>query len=133
MSKSKKQAITEIIIKELPENYFGTLDLEKIIFKIWCTGRTGQGLRLTEEGKKAFTDADLTYYEYLLDVKKLANNWKKLNTLSLQLDKKIKCPFYLGIKTAGKRQGYIILYDSKVAMMINLYGSIEEFLELSKI
>lgn len=133
MSKTKKQTITEIIIKELPENYFGTTDLEKIIFKIWCTGRTGRGLRLTEEGKRAFQDADLTHYEYLLDIKKLANNWKKFHTLSLELDKKIKCPFYLGIKETGKKQGYIIIYDSKIAMMINLYGNIEDFLELSKL
>ena len=120
MSKSKKQTITEIIIKELPENYFGSSDIEKIIFKIWYTGRTGTGLRLTEEGKKAFADANITYYEYLLDVSKLS-------------DKKITCPFYLGIKELRKKQPYIVVYDSRVAMMINLYGSIAEFLELYKI
>jgi hypothetical protein len=133
MSKSKKQTITEIIIKELPENYFDSSDIEKIIFKIWYTGRTGTGLRLTEEGKKAFADANITYYEYLLDISKLSDKKKKYNKLSLQLDKKIACPFYLGIKEIRKKQPYIVVYDSRVAMMINLYGSIAEFLELYKI
>lgn len=130
MSKTKKQTITEIIIKELPKDYFGTNDLDKIIFRIWCTGRTGSGLRLTEEGYRAFTDANLAFYQYILDVKKIVKDKKNFTKLSIALDKKIKCPFYAGI-TIEKKQPFIRVYDSKVAMMINLYGSLEEYLKLS--
>lgn len=131
MSKSKKLTITEIILKELPDNYFDNNNLEKIIFKIWVTGRTGRGLRLTDEGMKAFLAADLTYYDYNIDIKKVIGeaDKKKVNEFTLQLDKKIKCPFFLGIKETGKKQPYVRIYDSKVAMMINLYGSIEEYLK----
>lgn len=130
MSKTKKQTITEILIKELPENYFGTTDIEKIIFKIWCTGRTGSGLRLTEEGFKAFTNADLAFYDYFFDIKKISKDKKNYTKLSMLLDKKIKCPFYAGIKVDTKHP-YIRIYDSKVSMMINLYGTIEDYLKLS--
>ena len=132
MSKSKKQSITEIIIKELPENYFGTTDLGKIIFKLWCTGRTGSGLRLTEEGYRAFSEANLEFYDYFFNIEKISKDKKYYSKLSILLDKKIKCPFYAGI-TIKKNQPYVRVYDSKVAMMINLYGSIEDFLKLSNI
>lgn len=130
MNKSKKEIITKILLQELPDNYFNTTEVEKIIFKIWCTGRTGSGLRLTEEGYKAFTDANLAFYEYIFDVKKIVKDKKNFTKLSIALDKKIKCPFYAGIKIE-KKQPFIRVYDSKVAMMINLYGSIEEYLKLS--
>lgn len=135
MNKSKKETITEIILKELPDQYFENTSLEKIIFKLWVTGRTGKGLRLTDEGMRAFLAADITHYDYLLDIKKVVGeiDKKKVNEFTLQLDKKIKCPFFLGIKETGKKQAYIRIYDSKVAMMINLYGSIEDYLKLTGI
>lgn len=130
MNKSKKEIITKILLQELPDNYFGTSEIEKIIFSIWCTGRTGSGLRLTEQGYNAFTDANLAFYEYTFDVKKIVKDKKNFTRLSITLDKKIKCPFYAGIKIENK-QPYIRIYDSKIAMMINLYGSIEEYIKLS--
>ena len=132
MNKTQKEKITEIILNELPERYFEDKNLEKIIFKMWVTGRTGRGLRLTEEGKEAFQAADISHYDYNLDIQKVIGtpDKKKVNEFTLQLDKKIKCPFYLGMRETGKKkQPYIRIYDSKVAMMINLYGSIDEYLK----
>lgn len=132
MSKSKKEKITEIILSELPDHYFEDRNLEKIIFKIWVTGRTGRGLRLTDEGMRALLAAQITHYDYNLDIQKVIGtpDKKKVNEFTLQLDKKIKCPFYLGMTESGKKkQPYIRIYDSKVAMMINLYGSIDEYLK----
>lgn len=132
MSKSKKVTFTEVIVKELPDSYFSGQTLEKIIFKMWVTGRTGRGLRLTEEGMQALHDAEITHYDYNLDIQKVIGqpDKKKVNEFTLQLDKKIRCPFYLGMTQVGKKkQPYVRIYDSKVAMMINLYGSIEEYLK----
>lgn len=132
MNKTQKEKITEIILNELPDRYFEDKNLEKIIFKMWVTGRTGRGLRLTEEGKESFHAADISHYDYNLDIQKVIGtpDKKKVNEFTLQLDKKIKCPFYLGMRETGKKkQPYIRIYDSKVAMMINLYGSIDEYLK----
>lgn len=136
MSKSKKEAFTEVIVRELPIEYFAGQTLEKIIFKLWVTGRTGKGLRLTEEGMKALYDAEIAHYDYNLNIQKVIGNpdKKKANEFTLNLDKKIKCPFYLGMMQTGKKKTpYIRIYDSKVAMMINLYGSIEDYLKLTGI
>jgi hypothetical protein len=131
MSKTKKEKITEIILNELPDKYFEDKNLEKIIFKMWVTGRTGKGLRLTDIGRDALEAADISHYDYSLNIQKVlgAPDKKKVNEFTIQLDKKIKCPFYLGMRESGKKKlPYIRIYDSKVAMMINLYGSIDDYL-----
>jgi hypothetical protein len=53
----------------------------------------------------------------------------------MEINKKIKCPFYLGVnKIEGKKKKpYIRLYDSKIAMMIELYGDIVSYLDSIKV
>ena len=53
----------------------------------------------------------------------------------MELNKKIKCPFFLGVnKIEGKKkQPYMRLYDSKIAMMIELYGNIVSYLDSVKV
>lgn len=131
--KCDKWKITEILVNQLPADYFETQNIEDIIFKIWLTGRTGSGLGLTTQGYNAFTKANFNYYDYSINdlFKKHAKNFVKLPWI---LDKKIKCPYYIifEISVTEKRNAYIRIYDSTIAMMINLYGSFAEYLELAK-
>ena len=57
---------------------------------------------------------------------KTAKDFENFNIheFTLKIGKLIKCPFYLGSKPKdSKTKAYIKVYDSKVAMMISLYGS----------
>jgi hypothetical protein len=45
---------------------------------------------------------------------------------------KIECPFYIDLKKKPFASQYIRLYDSKVAMMIGLYGSFLEYVKSLK-
>jgi hypothetical protein len=53
----------------------------------------------------------------------------------LEINKKIKCPYYLGVnKIEGKKKKlYMRLYDSKIAMLIELYGNLIGYLDSIKV
>lgn len=126
-----KKTVTEIVRQELPDGHdHKTLSLEKIMFKWWTTGRSGNVLRLTDDGYKAFNDAGIQEYNYTINLETLAI---KLNSIkgvefTLKLGKLIKCPWYLTLK--DKKHVTLKVFDSKVAMIINLYGTIEDYLQL---
>lgn len=128
MSRPDKITITNIVYNNLPiENPWKDITIEKCTFSWWATGRASTSLRLTEEGKNAFDLAEIAYYEYPLinnedDLEKL-----KLTGFTIKLGKKLNCPFYLGLKNRLYKSAYIRLYDSKIAMMINLYGNFYEY------
>ena len=127
-TKNSKQKITEIVLKNLPPhlNYDlnGRYSAEEFITKWWYTGRR-QGLRLTEEGDKAFRLAEIEFYEY--PVGKVQYNYYGF---LLDLNKKLDCPYYLGLNSnKPKAEPIIRLYDSKVAIMVSLYGTLMEYLE----
>jgi len=130
-----KEDITKILVDILeidisqPKN-----SLDDLTFKWWATGRTGSGLRLTEEGNKAFTDAEIEFFEFPL-FKKGTDNMKanEFKTFTLRLGKRLNCPFYIGIKNTKVASAYIRVYDSKIAMMIELYGSFTEYLNANRI
>ena len=51
-----------------------------------------------------------------------------------ELNKKIKCPYYMGVNKDGKKSfPYIRFYDSKIAMMVSLYGNVNEYLDSIKV
>jgi len=128
--KSIKQSITEAVLAEIPKSHriYHELPIETVIFRWWVTGRQ-VGLRLTDEGVAAFSLADIEFYDY--DFKQETENY---HSFILDLNKKIKCPYYLGVNKAdGKKKLYIRLYDSKIAMMLGLYGSLQEYMDSIKI
>jgi hypothetical protein len=127
--KTKKQIITEAVLKQIPNI---DLSIDKAMFSWWMTGRH-DGLRLTDIGDLNFRLADIEFYEFNLleDIKK--NPTQEWNIFLLECNKKIKCPYYLGVnKQDGKKMPYIRFYDSKIAMMVQLYGSIKEYLSSVK-
>lgn len=127
---SKKVKITEVVKEALP-NYsaYKNLDIQFLLFRWFQTGRQGDNLRLTEEGKNAFAEAEISFYDFPFDIKSLSKKNVNAKEYTLLLGKKIKCPFYIGLKTSQAKSAYIRIYDSKIAMLISLYGTLNEFIE----
>jgi len=108
--------------------------LDNLMFKWWATGRTGSGLRLTEDGMKSFTDADIEFYDFPLFDQNLKSLKKEdFKSFTLKLGKKIDCPFYIGLKNEQIKTAYIRIYDSKIATVITLYGSFLEYINASRL
>lgn len=122
---SLKEVITKTVIEQLPDNLWVYDDAMK---KWWMTVRSDRGLRLTDIGDMCFRHAEIEYYEYDLKISKE----QSLHATILELSKKIKCPYYLGAKKDSKVQPYIRLYDSRVAVMVSLYGNIMDYLKSIK-
>ena len=130
--KSKKEQITELVFNEIPESFntFSEISIDQLLFRWWLTGRHSDNLRLTDEGHLAFKLANLEYYDFYFNIRSFNNT----RDLILQLSKKIQCPYYLGSNLANKPNQYFIrLFDSKIAMMLNLYGDLKEYLDSVKI
>lgn len=132
--KSKKAIIAEAILGQMPKNdpfyqFCQNLTNDQIVFRWWMSGRL-EGLRLSDEGEQAFTLAQIEYYTC-----PYTNSQQSWYSFIIACNKKIACPYYLGSRRLEnkKNEPYIKLYDSKVAMMINLYGNLEDYLNSIKV
>ena len=131
MSKpTHKELITEAVILQMPSGWTEWTK-EEALKRWWQTGARGDTLRLTEFGDTAFRLSEIEFYEYEF-TKKIEGSY---HGYLLELSRKIKCPYYLGVnKQDGKKnKPYIRLYDSKVAMMVSLYGDIDSYLKSVKL
>ena len=129
--KTHKQIITEAVAKELPHelNEERTTPTDDLLFKWWQTGR-GEGLRLTDYGDLAFRMAEIEFYQYDLATRPADGYYSWV----MELNKKIKCPYYMGVNKDGKKsKPFIRFYDSKIAMMVSLYGNVNEYLDSIKV
>lgn len=124
---SIKELVTKTVLTQIPDNVW---TFEEAMKKWWMTVRSDRGLRLTDIGDLSFRHAEIEFYEYDLTIDKS----QSLHFTVLELSKKIKCPYYLGArKQEGKKvQPYIRLYDSRVAVMVSLYGNILDYLKSIK-
>lgn len=128
--KSHKLIITEAVLAELPNSQQVDSTADGLMMRIWMSGRQ-DGLRLTEYGDFIFRMAEIEYYQSVFKLREGTSE----HAYVMEINKKIKCPFYLGVnKIEGKKkQPYIRLYDSKIAMMIELYGDIVSYLDSVKV
>jgi hypothetical protein len=132
--KTKKE-ITQAILDVLPEGIIPrTIPIGDAIFKMWLTGRGGQGLRLSDEGLQLFTLANLEFYDFELGLNLKTMHRKRImapEAFIQEIIKKIQCPYYLGVhKIRGKKgEPFIRVYDHKTAMMITMYGNLREYLD----
>lgn len=123
--KSTKQQITEIVLAEIPEHLRDKdVTIDELVFRWWQTGRQ-DGLRLSDAGNDAFKLAEIEYFDFEFKQDK-PQSW---HSFLLEINKKMKCPFYLG----KDKKPYIRLYDSKIAMLLTLYGSLNDYLESIKV
>ena len=128
--KPLKQIITEAVLAELPNSHSVDSSADSLMMRIWVSGRQ-DGLRLTEYGDFLFRMAEIEYYQCDFKLREGTSE----HAYVMEINKKIKCPFYLGVnKIEGKKkQPYMRLYDSKIAMMIELYGNIVSYLDSVKV
>lgn len=133
-----KSDIVKLIVDQLkddPDFAWKNKPHDKVIFEWFVTGRAGSGLRLTDAGKVAFEYAKIAHYEFDFSPPGMRtrdiNAWHKY---ALVLDKKIKCPYYIGTRQVEKtrKQPYIRLYDNKIAMMMTLYGDLQSYIDSIK-
>ena len=130
---SNKLVLTQALIKLLDiDQTIPKQSINNLLFKWWATGRTGSSLRLTDEGMKAFTEAEIEFFDFPLFDKKIDIKKAEVKKLTLKLGRSLNCPWYMGFKNQQIKSAYIRVYDSKVAMMITLYGSFMEYLTLVK-
>jgi hypothetical protein len=128
--KSHKLIITEAVLAELPEHLSLDSESDKLMVRLWSSGRQ-DGLRLTEYGDFIFRMAEIEYYECDFKLREGISE----HAYMLEINKKIKCPYYLGVnKIEGKKKKlYMRLYDSKIAMLIELYGNLIGYLDSIKV
>ena len=130
--KTLKETITSAVVLQLPNTYsdFNGIPVDKLLFKWWFTGRSDV-LRLTEFGDSMFRLAEIEFYTFDFHRRTDMSD----HAYMLELTKKIKCPYYLGVNKSEdkKKIPYIKLYDSKIAMLISLYGTLVEYLDSIKV
>jgi len=117
-----KHQIVAAIFDQLPSDQRPPKTIDKMVFSWFETGRHGDSLRLTLEGKKYFDIACIESYSYpildrdnsaILNTKYFHDNW--FNKFVLLLGRFLNCPFHIGNEK-------VTVYDGKIAMMIGLYG-----------
>lgn len=130
--KEIKQKLTEAIFAEIKplhkEILYKNKTIDELYREWWATGRQN-GFRLTEMGVQAFELADIEYYEHGFGQEKN----KTFHSFILEVNKKIQCPYYIGVNNYKDNRYYIRIYDSKISMMLNLYGSLREYLNSIKV
>ena len=127
---SIKELITGAVVKQMPDGWTDWTT-EEAMKKWWQTGSRGDSLRLTEIGDVAFRLGEIEFYEYEFTAK-IEGSY---HNYILDLSRKIKCPYYLGVtKSEGKKnRPHIRLYDSKIAIMVSFYGNIDSYLKSLKV
>lgn len=112
-----KETITRAVLELCHGKHKPTL--EEALAEWWKNPKEGAGLRLTAEGFFVFGLASIEVYKFPLP----PGIHAKASTL-LTLDRKMTCPYYLGIGKAPE----IYIYGSKEASLFALYGDVEKFL-----
>lgn len=129
MNYQNKKKLTEIILSNLPYNSpWHNIDIDKLLFEWWATGRNSNNLRLTDKGKEAFETAEIEYFDFDLKLEK-QDHTKFL----LHVGKKLTSPYFFGLKNRFYKSAYIRVFDSKLAMLITLYGSFDEYIKTNKL
>jgi hypothetical protein len=116
-----KTRLTQELVNLLPEN--GRISVESAMSFWWYNLRKNGGMRLTPMGYQTFVqDLDLQHYEYAIDNPILFNQ-----QTVLELDRKMQMPYYIhAVKGVPKK---IIFFGSQEAVVVNLYGNLQQFLD----
>ena len=116
-----KEQVTQTVVEQLEGSYW---TFENAMKKWWQNPRRDAGLRLSPMGNQAFQTAEIEYSDH--EIKKIG---KSYYGFVIELSKKIKCPYYIDVsKSETGNIPYIRLYDSRIAIMLTLYGDLESYL-----
>lgn len=125
-----KEKLTKIVFENLSVdiNPWKDMSIDRLVSEWWMTKRSSNCYRLSDSGKLAFELAEIQGYNFPLSLTH-RDQYTYLFKRGM-LSKKINCPYFIGLKNTRIESAYIIVYDSRVAMMITLYGSILDFLNI---
>ena len=116
-----KKKLTQELIALLPEEQ--RISPESAFSSWWYNLRSTGGLRLTATGYMTFVDyLDLAQYEFRIEDAHEFN----LRTV-IALDRQLELPYYIVIKKGVPVS--VIFFGSKEAMLVNLYGNLQKFLD----
>lgn len=116
-----KKKLTAELVALLPEQQ--RISPESAFSSWWYNLRSTGGLRLTTSGYITFVDyLDLKQYEFHIPDAHEFN----LRTV-IALDRQLELPYYIVIKKGIPCS--VIFFGSKEAMLINLYGNLQKFLD----
>ena len=116
-----KKKLTQELIALLPDKQ--RIDIDSAMSAWWINLRKNGGMRLTGPGYHAFVeDLELEHYKYTINDPMLFNQHTILN-----LDRKMQMPYYIhAVKGVPKK---IIFFGSQEAVLVQLYGNLNKFLE----
>lgn len=116
-----KSTLTEKLVHLLPEQE--KIDYQQAMNIWWFNLRKRGGMRLTATGYHALAKTlELEHFEYHIQDPTLFNQHTVLN-----LDKKMQMPYYIhAVKGIPKT---LVLFGSREAVMVNLYGDLKRFLD----
>jgi hypothetical protein len=116
-----KRKLTEQLVALLPEDH--KIPVTTALGLWWYNIRRNGGMRLTASGYEAFRKhLDLEHYSYAIDNPSLINQ-----QTVLKLDRKMQMPYYISAVKGIPKQ--IIFFGSQEAVVINLYGNLQQFLD----
>lgn len=116
---STKLSLTTELAKIL--SFEKELNIDELYSDIWRNLRNDGGFRLTNKGYELFSEyLELEHYTVDLNIPSVSIK------MLLDLDHKLKHPYYLHIY---KHNVDLIFFDSKEAMLANLYGDLKKFLD----
>ena len=116
-----KKKLTQELVALLPEEQ--RISPESAFGAWWYNLRSTGGLRLTTTGYMIFVDyLDLTQYKFCIPDAHEFN----LRTV-IALDRQLELPYYIVIKKGAPVS--VIFFGSKEAMLVNLYGNLQKFLD----
>jgi hypothetical protein len=115
-----KIELTRQLVEKLPPGSW-TVDQARITW--WYNFRENGGMRLTKHGYDAFVkELEIEFYEFDIPAKSRFNQ----KTI-LELDRRLQMPYY--IKVEKQRVSKLIFFSSREAVLVNLYGDLEKFLD----
>jgi hypothetical protein len=116
-----KKKLTQDLIQLLPDEQ--RISVSSAMIAWWFNIRPTGGMRLTSLGHQTFVkDLDLEHYSYNISDPMLFNQ----QTI-LSLDRKMQMPYYIHAVKGVPKQ--IVFFGSREAVMVNLYGNLQQFLD----
>jgi hypothetical protein len=116
-----KKKLTEQLVRQLdPES---GITVRQAMHTWWFNIRKTGGMRLTGPGYRVFTEElDLSRYEFAIPDPHQFNQH-----VILDLDRKMQMPYYISATKGIPKK--IVFFGSKEAVMVNLYGNLQQFLD----
>jgi hypothetical protein len=113
-----KNEFTSLLLNQLPQDERINSELARITW--WKNIRNESGLRLTPEGRRIMKLLDIESYIFKITADRINQR------ILLLLDQRLQDPYFI---FTDKRFPSIEFYGSKEALLVNLYGDLEKFLE----